>query len=679
MVECAVRPDGIRISKRGRSELLIQAPDWSNRPHTPSGAERAKESICGVTSRLRIPQAVLSITNRSDYAHSEWTVENEGLTLPAAEYRLGVQSELDVYVAFEGVATIESDADREHVVVTFPERTRVTIGCNERTAFPTESITVRPTAAGLATALSHLHAGMKTDGPDRSIPTLRDHPPTLEFGEDERVPTDVRVATSRTGILLDLPNDFATVLVCAPLAYYLQATVTVGDRTEPRLYAPSVDVDVPLPRLPDLQEAVTELVQNVFYMDCLVRTAGPHGMPLVESRALDELGLDPETTYHAEPCERLRTYLELPTATVRKHVPDWHLTTYVTPDDVHARSLPFVLDRLSLVALPATSALEGRELIERSLDEFYRADSFASVPVVKPELQHGRIHAWLADGIPIDVFKTTHSAFQNRLRYTDRTDGPTRITVVLNDRSMESEHTDVARIYREGSKGLPSDVEVHEQLTCEELATIFERETEFVHYIGHCEVDGLKCADGLLAASSLERCNAQTFFLNACGSYHQGMDMVERGSVAGAVTFSPVLDRQAATVGTTFARLLVHGFSFERAIGLARRRIMMGKDYAVVGDGTHRLSRRKSAHPITMFVDKRDVDRFALSLDTVRAWTAGGVYHPTVEPNDGPCLDGSRPTYEVSRTELYRILSETADPVIFEGRFFWPEELRTQL
>ena len=679
MVECAVRPDGIRISHRSRSELFIQSPDWSNRRHALNGADRATESVCGVTSRLEIPQAVLSIINRSDYSHTEWTVETGSCRLPAAEYRIGVQSELDVYVVFDGAARIESDSSREYVVVTFPERTRVTIGCNERTPVPTESITVRPNAAGLATALSHLHAGMKTDGPDRSIPSLRDHPPALEFDDDEHVPAVVRAATSSTGISLDLPDDFATVLVCAPLAYYLQASVSVDDRAEPRLYAPSVDVDVPLPGLPGLQESVTELVQSVFYMDCLVRTAGPHGMPLVESRALDELGLDPDTTYHAEPCERLRRYLELSITSVRRHVPDWHLTTYVSPDVAHARSLPYVLDRLSLVALPATSDLEGRELIERSLDEFYRADSFASVPVVKPELHHGRIHAWLADGIPIDVFKTTHRAFENRLEYIDRADGPTRIAVVLNDSSMESEHTDVARIYRDGASGLPSDVEVHEHLNCNELATIFERETEFVHYIGHCEVDGLRCADGLLAVSSIDRCNAQTFFLNACGSYHQGMDMVERGSVAGAVTFSPVLDRQAATVGTTFARLLVEGFSFERAIGLARRRIMMGKDYAVVGDGTHRLSRRKSAHPVTIFVDQRDADRFDLSLDTVRAWTAGGVYHPTVEPNDGPCLDGSRPTYEVSRTELYRILSETTDPVIFDGRFFWPEELRTQL
>jgi hypothetical protein len=222
-------------------------------------------------------------------------------------------------------------------------------------------------------------------------------------------------------------------------------------------------------------------------------------------------------------------------------------------------------------------------------------------------------------------------------------------------------------------------VTVREGLTREELSETFRRRSAFVHYIGHCDVDGLRCVDGNLATESIPESNAQTFFLNACGSFHEGRSLIERGSVAGGVTFSKVLNEQAATVGTTFARLLLSGFSIDRAMQLARRQIMMGKNYAVVGDGTHVLGGRRDRHPGTVVADRTDDDRFVITYDVLPNWTAGGWFYPVGMETDRPHLLGTTTESTLDRASFLEMLESIDAPVVYDDRFFWPEELATQL
>jgi len=202
-----------------------------------------------------------------------------------------------------------------------------------------------------------------------------------------------------------------------------------------------------------------------------------------------------------------------------------------------------------------------------------------------------------------------------------------------------------------------------------------ESHTDFVHYIGHCETHGLRCPDGYLSASSLSECNAETFFLNACGSFHQGRELVERGSVAGAVTFSGVLNDHAVKVGSTFARLLVHGFSMERAVRLARRRIMMGKDYAVVGDGTHVLTQSSNRLPATVTLQETDAGGFLLTYDQFSAGNLGAFYRPYIEGNEYSYLCGNESEFALDREATRSFLRRAEMPVIYDGDLYWSGEL----
>ncbi|MFD1564662.1 hypothetical protein ACFR99_14060, partial [Haloarchaeobius amylolyticus] len=557
-------------------------------------------------------------------------------------------------------------------------------------------------------AITHMAASHKTAGPDRSYPTLRGHPALLEHGDSLEIDDCIRSATPDHGIELVVPPDYESLLVTAPLAYYLQATVrTIDDcrRTaassdpgRPRLRLVDRGTDVILSPMPELERDVGRLLRKTFFLDCLVRNAGPYGTTLAECSLLEHLELDADTLYDASPQDRLAAYLDVSFAAIKHRLPEWHLSTYVTPEYDSVETLPFLLDRLSMIYTPRSSELEGRELVERSLEDFYRGDfggdwtdqldapatvraatgQVASVDIVKPDLRSGRAHGWLADGVPIDVFKAAPEAYDNRLDYLERASDGISICVVLNDPEMAGEHDRVAEIYRQRSEELTIDLAVEESLETAALARVFEDDHDFVHYIGHCETGGLCCPDGTLAASSLDRCAVQTFFLNACGSFYEGRQLIEKGSVAGAVTFTKVLNDHAIKVGSTFAKLLVHGFSIERAMDLARRRIMMGKDYAVVGDGTHSLTQGDQP-PTTATLEQHEVDdsekRYLLCLDCYSTRAAGAYYFPHTETNEYAYLCGNDSTFTLTRSELVTMLKETDAAVIYDGDVYWSDAL----
>jgi hypothetical protein len=174
----------------------------------------------------------------------------------------------------------------------------------------------------------------------------------------------------------------------------------------------------------------------------------------------------------------------------------------------------------------------------------------------------------------------------------------------------------------------------------------------------------------------LDRSGAETFFLNACGSYHEGIDLVRKGSVAGAVTFEKVLDGHAARVGTMFVRLLVNGFSIERALDLARRRIIMGSDYTVVGDGTHKLSGAPETAPLAAtIVPENDGTSYRVTFDASSPRVTGDVFrHP--DPLDGqPRLFGAESEVTLTTAEAERFVRRVDMPVIFDGDIQWSTDL----
>ena len=669
--------DTARQDRSGVSAVLAQLDERRECP--PESIPRATtDCVRGRTTRLRVPgteptvaaldcDAQYTLTGASELPDGAFLLSVTVRTAGDARETPLTTQQRRVHVRFDGPASLHPTEGGTGLRLW--DSQRVTVGVGESTSIGPARVRVPETPEGLATGLSHLSVAHHTLSPSRSHPSQRGHPPLLTTGQDPSIPTELANTKPETGIELLSPPCVESLFVLAPLAYYLGADVRVGDRTRAVLRAEDTDVNYEFGAFPDFQDEVGSMVQRLFYLDCLVRRMNPESNP----ELLAQCSLDPETVRSLSPAGRLERYLATPADAVDAAVPEWHLSTHTEPTLERARCLPFLLDTLSLIYLSDGAELERCDLLEKTLSDSYTRGAAEPTAMVEPTGGVGRVHGWLAPGTPIDAFKTTPSAYENRYRYRKEETERLQLSVVLNDMEMSDERRAVSEIYR--AADLPMDVTVTDQLTTTALADVFESENDFVHFIGHCEADGLCCPDGTLSMASLSESRTRTFFLNACGSYQQGLELIEQGSVAGAVTFADVLDKHAAMVGTAFARLLSNGFSIQRALQLARRRIMMSKDYAVVGDGTYALLPGPT-DPVVVMVNETDGD-YNLTCEVMTPQGAGESYGL---PVDGAvALNGTATEYTVSAATLVDTLESNSLPVIFDGDFHWSEDLAARL
>ncbi|WP_331233413.1 hypothetical protein [Natronorarus salvus] len=666
MIDWEATATGLRVSDRGSVTLEVVSPDWTAAsPQRQRTFPRpADVTVTGRTTRLSVlgPLAATSCYGGTD----RFPVDHHSHhALPPKPYLLDVDAPIPTAVRFEGAATVS--APGEALSLSFDEPRHVTLGFRGVRDRPDATITVAPTVEGLACALSHLHCRIETSRPAKSLPALRGHPPRVVLGERTEVPESVESTTHDTGIELHVPGDVGTLYTLAPLAYYLQARVRVAPVGEPTIRSTDGRIDHPLGPADELESAVASLLARLVHLDGLVRSIDPF-----PGTDLDGLDLDPRSVRRLSPVARLETYLSVPEGGVEPA--EWPVSSYLPPEVERVEALSHLLDRMSLVHSPRVGPLDSKELLQRSLTDFFRRQSeVASVDVVTPMLGAGRSHAWFGEEIPIDVFHASTDAFENALSI-DRADDRLSFVVVGNDPEMAAEVAEAVEIYESQADRLPVEVTVHDALTREELARVFERPSTFVHYIGHCEREGLRCSDGHLPLSTLSESNAETFFLNACGSFEEGRWLIERGSIAGGVTFSAVLNEQAVTVGTTFARLLVYGFSIDQAMQLARRRIMMGKNYAVVGDGTHALT-GSTGETGVLHVDPLGDGSYAVTYEPAISTAVGTAVDSSSFRLPSADLSESGLEWTTGRAGLLSTLSATSLPVIHDGTFRWPADL----
>ena len=677
MLRTEVTETGVCARDAGEQSLAVTGTGWSAGGDGPEITRLTDATVNGRASELEMPSVYVRVERLDTDAVYELRDGVRTADLASGSYLVRIDGPVLAYIRFDGAARLDY-VDGDGATLSFPERTRVTLGFRSQRRTPPGTVTVPQTVDGVARGLTALAAGTRTQFPDRSLPGMRGHPPLLEFGEELSVPDAVTSRRVDTDVTITLPADLRYLFPAAPLAYYLGASVTVEDGADPTVRTPRGRWT--LEPLPEFQWGVATMLRRVFLLDCLVRNAGSNRTTMPESSHLRTLGLDADDLYGADVATRLDAYLDARFDRVSESLPEWHLSMYVEPEYEQVTTLPYLLSNLPFVFLAETKHLDAEERLSRSLDEFYRGACTQSVPevdLVKPVLGPGSAHGWLADGVPIDVFKSVPDAYENRPSCPRSASETLSVVAVLNDAGMADEHTDVARIYRERAKDLDIDFELRKGLSTDELADLFETPHDLVHYIGHCEEAGLRCHDGHFSVTDIEESNVQTFFLNACGSFYQGIELLKRGSIAGAVTFDKVLDRHAARVGTAFVRLLIHGFSIERALELARRRIMMGKDYAVVGDGTHTLTHSSSYVPATVTVERLGDDRFRVTHEVQSPRVTGGWYQPPFDPDGSPRLLGSTEEATLSGAELDDLLGRVTLPVIYDGDLHWSDELRS--
>ncbi|MFB6111478.1 MAG: hypothetical protein ABEJ35_02970 [Halobacteriaceae archaeon] len=597
--------------------------------------------------------------------------------LPMTGSRIEVPGESVLAIGVDGAGRLHHRGSS--LVLGLDEPTALRLTLADR---PVPEIEVAPDAAGIATAVTAAATGHFVDGPGRSHPDLRDRPPRLAVGHGSDQPAEP-VPSALGSATIQVPSDRMSALAAAPFAYYLGAPLESG-ADEPTITFPAEGSTVRLALGPSATGQslaaepvpVRQWLERVVWLDCLLRARLGEGPAPVETTLLDSLDRSPATLAKASVAERARAARGLPDGQGPISLPTWHLATYVAPNASAVRGLPYLLDRMAHIYPPDAEPLDPETLMERSLDDFYRSSRpTPAVDLVEPTLQEGALHGWLAPETPVEAFKLLDGASTPPIRATPP-DQPLTVTLVLNDPAMIDERTDVAAAYRRDSP-LELSVTTHRELSVDALGAVVAAETDLLHFIGHCEPDGLVCPDGHLAAADIPESGAQVAFLNACSSYFEGTELVDRGSVASVITYRGVLDSQAATVGAAFARLVTRGFGLERAIRLARRQVMMGMDYGVVGDGTHRIA--PGLEPLLLEVERADDDTFTVACST---FADGRVGETTTVPLTGdvrPRLRGGTATQQLDRGALLTLLEGTDAPVIFDGTVAWPAAIARRL
>ncbi|WP_336135678.1 hypothetical protein [Natronomonas amylolytica] len=585
------------------------------------------------------------------------------------EYLLELSGPVKLYATVRG--PMEVDAQVAELEISFERPQTVRIGARSYHERPAATVTATDDPVDVMAAVSTFGSALKTTGSERSYPTLRGHPPAIERGDELSVPSGLTPPAE--DVHVEVPERLQDVLVVAPLAYYLGAPVRAGP--EPRLVVDGrgyrLDGD------DGFEAAVERTLKRTFFLDCIVRTAGPRTVPLYERRVTeDALDISASDLYGRSNAERLAAYMDVPYEAVAEYIPTWKLSARVEPRCESLETLPSLVNDLSVIRSPSnpsgtsTASPFGDGTSGTGTDD---ADGSSDGVPLQPERADSLERAWVGEGAPSGASKAIPAAFRNRLD-RDRRDGPIEIVVVCNDDEMLEERNVVEQVY--GSREeLPMDVTVYEGLDTQRLRLLLESDVDFFHYIGHVDDEGLECPDGKVDAATLDAVSLDIFFLNACRSYQQGRHLIENGAVGGVVTLDDVINSGAIRIGKTLAKLLNYGFPLRSGLNIARDRSIVGSQYLVIGDGNADIAQVEPGVALLAAVDSTP-DGYDLTVSTYPT-SEGGMgtqFRPAVPGVDEVYLcPGTLPTFEVSAETVREYLSTSVFPVLFDGEFTWSD------
>jgi hypothetical protein len=563
--------------------------------------------------------------------------------------------------------------------VEFGSPTEIALGVRSLHESPAGAITITDDVEDAMRAVSLLGSSLKTLSPERSFPTLRGHPPLIEYGDEFDVPDGI--SKPESDVAIEIPRRYEDLYRVSSLAYYLGADVVPGDARTLVVGEERYDLDTDR----GFEDEVATLLKHVFFLDCVTRTEGFYPVDLHERNLVDDtLTFDPAEVYDASLAERLQAYLDVPYEVTEPHLPRWKLTADIAGDPNHVEAIPFVTNELATVRIPGTEDTPDVKAEPEELTSFYRGtDPVDRSPkgdtpgsdILKPKETDAIEHAWIAEGYPLGASKTDTSSYQRRLDHPVEDTDSISIDIVCNDPEMTEEDI-VEEFY--GTRDLfQFDISVHYELTQAELAAVLREGTDFLHYIGHVDNDGFQCDDGMLDARTLETVNVKAFLLNACRSYEQGEALVERGSLGGIVTLTNISNDPAVRIGRALARLLNNGFSLQAGLSVARNVTIFGNQYITIGDGTLQLVHNINGTPICAELDDTG-SNYELTIHgypTVRN-SSGSLLTLHVSDNTKRYLNaGEIDSFVVTEAELKEFLNLGVLPVLDGDGLTWSDEL----
>ena len=681
------RPTGLRVQDPIENAQFELYTDVLVDPE-PVGDDRfalpVDSAVVFEVQQLELPQLLNVSVWRDDGTYVGQSANQEVQTYRNQAYSLDVDvGPMKLQVAADGPLQIRRQENT--TFVEFEEPTTVGLAARSLHESPSGTITIGDGVEDAMRAVSLFSSALKTTTPERSFPTLRGHPPLVERGDRFDAPDHLE--PPETDVVIEIPRDWGDLYRVSSLSYYLGAAVKPGEERALVLDGDRHRLGVDY----DFEDEVTTLLKHVFFLDCVVRTEGLYPVDLHERRLVDgDLDFDLAAAYEAPLAERLETYLDVPYEVTEPHVPQWKLTADVAPEGTRMESLPFVVNDLAEVRIhdPDDDDPEVQEEPE-AVTSFLRSDrglvrsasttSDDTTGVVKPESTDAIEHVWLADGFPLGASKAAARYYRRRFEYDTPMRDSIRIDIVCNDPEMAEE--DVVEEFYGARDFFEFDINVHYDLSTDELADLLADDLDFLHYIGHVEEGGFLCEDGLFDARTLESTGVRAFLLNACKSYIQGQALVERGSRGGIVTLTDISNNPAVRIGRALARLLNNGFSLLSGLAVARNVTLFGNQYITIGDGTVQLVQSKAGVPILVGLERND-ESFDVELNAYPTSTTsiGSLATPNIKENTTQYINsGKLDTFELSTGELREFLGRGPSPVLFDGELVWSDNLLEEL
>jgi len=598
-------------------------------------------------------------------------------------YFVEIDGAAKLYIRVEGPVTVS--AGPKERVIDLDDAREIRLGARSYHERPATTITTTENPVDLIRAVSQLSSALKTTTPDRSYPSLRGHPPELEFGDRLEIPPTVD--PPETGVRIEVPPSIDAIFPVASLAYYLGAEVVPG--LEPRIVANGFERPLGSPGI-GFEESVARALKRTLFLDCVTRSESSRGPPLHEGKVFGErVSLSFGELFDASPEERLSAYFEVPYESMEPLLPRWKLTAHVRSEAVHASVLPFLVDDLAVIRTPNANTSAANDVAGAAVDAYMRCDGGVragsqsegpSRPVVEPVETDSIEQAWVGEETPIGASKAMIEAYRNRVTREPR-EGDINVVLVCNDEDMDDE-LDSAKGTYDSREDVPFDVTTYglkDDITRDRLALILESDIDFLHYIGHIDETGFQCQDGTLDAASLSNVGVDSFFLNACSSYDQGVELIRKGAIGGAVTLNDVINTGAIRVGRTMAGLLNCGFPLRPALDVARDQSIVGSQYIVVGDGNVNIAHAEGLTPELVDLRRHEEDEmYEVTLTTFPTGYAnvGSVYHPRVDTRDRCFLIGNRDmNFEVSTERVRQTIGMTVIPLRFDGRLTWSDQV----
>lgn len=646
------------------------------------------------TNEFHVPIRLGAYVRRPDGSMVEATADDESVVIPVAgPYTVEFTSTpLKLFVYAESAVEITTEDHR--TTLRFPDVDSVKLAARSLHKQPARTLTTPRDMESAMRVVSEFSAALKTTTCERSFPTLRGHPPLVEFGDSVDIPGGER--RPDTGVQLQLPPEPRYVFTATPLAYYLGAEVVPNET--PRLTT-RAGVTHTFDR-ETFQKDVGQLLRQVFTLDCLTRVEGYYPVELAERHRAAKLGLDLDwaALYDQPLATQLGSYLAVSFEDVEPLIPQWRLTADIVPERERATVLPHLANELATVRIfeqredmdPSStpSSPSERTDVQEAVEEFYRkpprSDDFVrhspstirgegvseGSPVSKTDVlrvpdAETATQTYIGDGFPLNANKGSQASYERQLELRTETSDRISVTVVCNDPDMIEELA-VGDYY--GTRDLfDFDVTIRSELTCKELRSIFRADTEFVHYIGHVDKRGLQATDGYLNVEDIGSVGVTAFILNGCRSFRQGQALVDAGAIAGIVTLEEVHNSLATEIGTNIARLVNNGWPLAAAVEVVKDDALVGRHYIVVGDGSVEVAQCDSGHPTLNVINPRDQDgKFDV---TVHAYTTkvrhiGSMYLPFIPDNQRYYLaSGELDTFVLPPTQVDEFLSLETEPV----------------